>query len=109
MQEIALNIFLLCMFGLIVWTFIDGLIQLKKHWPKVKKSWQRTDVFEKKLLYIGSMLFLALPAFKGHPSADYYSTKVIVEVLPALASSFFVVGVIGFMRNAHEVNKEEKT
>jgi hypothetical protein len=91
---------------LFLWACIDSTIKAKRNWHKIKKAWGNTGFFEKKLLYLGVLFFIFVPAFREHPSASYYSSKVIIEILPALASSFLVVGIIGFMRNLHDINQE---
>ena len=40
-----------------------------------------------------------------HPASDSYIAQVSMEVLPALASSFFVVGVLAFIKEVRAIKK----
>ncbi len=64
------------------------------------------EAFEKRLLYMGLPLFVFIPALKDHPAEDWYVARVVIEILPALAGSFLVAGVLAFMRQVHEVRQE---
>lgn len=68
-------------------------------------AWKKMESFEKYLLYMGFSLFIFIPAFKDHPSSNLYFAKVIIEILPALAGSFFVAGILAFMKQVHEIRK----
>ncbi|MEP4891827.1 MAG: hypothetical protein ABJV04_17530 [Aliiglaciecola sp.] len=83
----------------IVWSALE----FKKDWPIISESWKQMEAFEKRLLYMGLTFFIAIPALKDHSANDFYVVKVLIEILPALAGSFFVAGVLAFMRQVHEV------
>jgi uncharacterized membrane protein YraQ (UPF0718 family) len=96
---IILGLILLVIIGL----FSHSLIQLKREWPLVKEAWIQMNIFEKNLLKIGVYIFIFIPLLKSHPSANWYFAQILIEILPVLAGSFFVVGVISFMKQAHKI------
>lgn len=73
----------------------------RKDWSIVSGAWRQMESFEKRLLYMGLSLFVFIPALKDHPASEWYFAKVVIEVLPVLAGSFLVAGVIAFMRQVH--------
>ena len=57
---------------------------------------------------MGLSFFVFIPALKDHPASEWYAAKVVIEILPALAGSFFVAGVIAFMRQVHELRQRSE-
>jgi hypothetical protein len=80
--------------------------EFNRDWPVTSGAWRRMEAFEKRLLYMGLSLFIFIPALKDHPAADWYVATVVIEILPALAGSFLVAGVLAFMRQVHEVRQQ---
>ena len=85
---------------------VYSVIEFKRDWPIVSNAWSQMEAFEKRLLYMGLSLFVFIPALKDHPSAEWYASKVVIEILPALAGSFLVAGVLAFMRQVHEIRQQ---
>ena len=97
---------LLLIFSLLVClSFIHMVIHLKRDWPTTSKAWKQMEPFEKSLFYIGLIFFISIPVLKEHPAASLYFAKVLIEILPALAGSFFVAGVLAFMRQVQLVKQ----
>ena len=67
-------------------------------------SWRKMSSFEKISLKIGLLLYVTIPILKEHPSKDSYITKVSIDIFTALASALFVLGVLAFLKYAHEQN-----
>ncbi|PCJ14506.1 MAG: hypothetical protein COB04_15195 [Gammaproteobacteria bacterium] len=86
----------------VVWSCLE----FKKDWPIISDAWGKTEAFEKRLLYMGLSLFVFIPALKEHPASSWYISKVIIEILPAMAGSLFVAGILAFMRQVHEARLE---
>jgi hypothetical protein len=103
MAYILISLLLLFLLTIIVCLFSHSIIQLKHDWPLVKEAWSQMNVLEKNMFIIGFLIFLLIPSLKSHPSADWYITQVIIEILPALAGSFFVAGVISFLKQTHRI------
>lgn len=86
----------------IVWSAVE----FRRDWPIVSSAWRQMEAFEKRLMYMGLSLFIFTPALKDHPAANWYVAKVAIEILPALAGSFLVAGVVAFMRQVHEIRQQ---
>lgn len=83
-----------------------SVYEFRRDWPVTSNAWRKMEAFEKRLLYMGLSLFVFIPALKDHPAADWYIARVVIEILPALAGSFLVAGVLAFMRQMHEVRQQ---
>ena len=68
-------------------------------------SWRKMTSFEKSCLKSGFLLYITLPLLKEHPSKDSYITKVSIEIFTAIAGALFVLGVLAFLKYAHEQNE----
>ena len=84
-----------------------SLVEFKRDWPIVSGAWKQMEAFEKRLLYMGLSMFVFIPALKDHPASTWYVARVAIEILPALAGSFFVAGVLAFMRQMHEIRNKK--
>ncbi|OAM96912.1 hypothetical protein [Vibrio europaeus] len=67
------------------------------------------ESFEKRLLPMGLLLFILIPALKDHAAADTYIPRVLIEILPGLAGSFFVAGVLSYMKQVHDIKSGNRT
>lgn len=80
-----------------------AVYKLKQNWHIVTLAWENTEELSRDLLIMGGLMFLIIPVLKGHPASDSYIAQVSMEMLPALAGSFFVVGVIAFIKEIREI------
>jgi len=81
-----LSLFLVFVLG---YTLYAGYL-LFKEWPSIRKAWTSTDPFARRAFIVGLLLFVSVPALKEHPAHDWYFAKVLLEILPAVASGLFV-------------------
>ena len=70
-------------------------------------SWQKMATFEKYSLKIGLGLFFVVPLLKQHPSKDSYITMVLTDLCSALASALFILGMLVFLKYAHELQNPD--
>ena len=103
MAFILISFFLIFIITVLLCLFSHSIIQLKHDWPLVKEAWSQMDRLEKNMLIIGFLIFILIPSIKSHPSSDWYITQVALDILPALAGSLFVAGVISFMKQSHRI------
>ena len=82
---------------------VSSIVDFYRDWPILSTAWSRMELFEKRLFYIGISFFILIPALKDHPAANTYISRVLIEILAALAGSFFVAGVVSFMRQVHDI------
>ncbi len=95
-----LSLFLLFVLGYILYAGYS----LFKERSNIKKAWTSTDPFARRSFIAGLLLFISIPALKEHPSHDWYFAKVLLEILPAVASGLFVAGLIEFFRELHNLH-----
>lgn len=72
------------------------------------ESWREMSSFEKISLKIGLLLYVVIPILKEHPSKDSYVSKVSIDIFTALANALFILGVLAFLKYAHEKNKSNE-
>ncbi len=72
------------------------------------ESWRKMSSFEKISLEIGLLFYVVIPILKENPSKDSYISKVSIDIFTALASALFVLGVLAFLKYAHEQNNSNK-
>jgi hypothetical protein len=101
---IVLFLILLANITFITWS----AVRLKKDWPVISSAWRETEVFEKTLLSIGLSFFICVAILREHPASDWYLVKVMIEIFTAMAAGFFVVGVLAFMKQVHDIRKKDR-
>ncbi len=66
---------------------VSSIVNFYRDWPILSTAWSRMELFEKRCLY-WDFIFILIPALKDHPAANTYISRVLIEILPALAGSF---------------------
>lgn len=107
MNYLLVSIILVSIILAIVVFIIRSVFEFKRDWPIIKSAWLQMEAFEKRLLYMGLLMFFFIPALKDHPASEWYVARIAIEILPALAGSFFVAGILAFMRQVHEIRQKE--
>jgi len=105
-MDFLFGLFLLLLLITIFIYFVFSFFKIKQDWPLYSEAWDLMNVLEKNMLSIGLLIFIFIPALKSHPSADWFFAKFMLEILPVLASAFFVVGILAFMKQVHKLKKD---
>jgi len=105
-MDFLFGIFLLLLLIVIFIFFVYSFFQIKQDGPLYREAWGLMNVLEKNMLSIGVLIFIFIPALKSHPSADWFFASFMLEILPALATGFFVVGILAFMKQVHKLKKD---
>ncbi|MCK0746343.1 hypothetical protein [Chromohalobacter nigrandesensis] len=86
--------------------FSWALFKLKQSSPKIRQAWLTIGSFNQYLIKMGFVLLIPVPYLKGLPERDVYAVAFITELLPAVATGFFVGGLIAYSKAMHEINEK---
>ena len=81
--------------------------KLQQDFPKMSEVWNKLKDFDKYSVKIGLVLIIPVPALKTSTFHEEYIVALIIEILPALATGFFVNGVIAYAKAMHNFNKQK--
>ena len=85
-----------------------GVREVYRNWGLFKGAWSRLESFEKVSLQIGLMYYFAMELLKTHPAKDNFISSAFANILSALTEALFILGIIAFLKHAHDINKENK-
>ncbi|GHF03070.1 hypothetical protein [Thalassotalea profundi] len=88
--------------------FTWAFLSLKKDMPDISDVWKNLDSFNKYLIKMGLVLLIPVPYLKSIPEKDLYPVAFCIELLPALATGFFVTGVIAYSKAMYD-HKQKNT
>lgn len=82
------------------------VLKLKHDSPKIRQAWHSIGSFNQYLIKMGFVLLIPVPYLKGLPEKDFYPVALIIELLPAVATGFFVGGLLAYSKAMHAINQK---
>lgn len=104
------NITVLAFLVLLPFLYIGWAVyQLKKDSLKIRRVWDMLDKFDQYSIKVGLLLLIPVPILKSSVYNSDYLIVFLIELLPAVATGFFVNGVIAYAKAMHAYNSGNNT